>query len=97
LPLALREYTQERPCQDMERRKPRATNRVYTGVSLGYLALKDLATDPTVTFDRAENGAWTYRSTGLYAVHQNLARTADAAIHNESNVGPSAGFCASLS
>ncbi len=71
-------------------------NGVYSGLTLRYLALEDLETDLYVTYDRVENGSWTYGATGLYAVHENVALKADTAIDNDSNVGLMAGIRLSL-
>ena len=71
-------------------------NGVYAGLTLRYLALEDLETDLNVTYDRVENGAWTYGVTGLYAIHENVALKADAAIDNDTNLGLLAGIRLSL-
>jgi hypothetical protein len=71
-------------------------NGVYAGLTLRYLATEDLETDLNVTYDRVENGAWTYGVTGLYAIHENVALKADAAIDNDTNVGLLAGVRLSL-
>ena len=71
-------------------------NGVYTGLTLRYLALKDLETDLNVTYDRINTGSWTYSGTVLYAVHENVALKGDAGINDNGDVGLLAGVRLSL-
>jgi|GEM_PF-2014283 hypothetical protein len=71
-------------------------NGVYTGLTLRYLALKDLETDLNVTYDRINTGSWTYSGTVLYAVHENVALKGDAGINDNGDVGLLAGIRLSL-
>ncbi len=71
-------------------------NGVYTGLSLRYLATKELETDLNVLYDRIENGSWTYSLTGLYSIHENVALKGEAGIDNDSDVALLAGIRVAL-
>lgn len=62
-------------------------NGVYAGATLRYLVAEDLETDLNVFYSHVDDSNWSYSLTGLYAVHENVALKADAAINNDSDVG----------
>lgn len=61
-------------------------NGVYAGLVLRYLAMEELETDLSVTYDYIESSDWTYALTGLYAVHENVALKGEVGIDNDSNL-----------
>jgi hypothetical protein len=71
-------------------------NGVYTGLSLRYLATKELETDFNVLYDRIEDGSWTYSLTGLYSIHENVALKGEAGIDNDSDIALLAGIRVAL-
>ena len=66
-------------------------DRIYAGVGARYLATEDLEIDGNILYQDQDRAVWTYSSTALYAVHQNVALKGDVGIDDNSNVTLTAG------